>query len=77
MIVNIQKFYKRNQIDILMFGYVNAIMFNLPTTTLERALLNFQKHHRLTEETFNIEANKVTYYRMRDEFIQIEKTPKA
>jgi hypothetical protein len=77
MIVNIHKFYKRNQIDVLMFGYVNAFMFNFPAVTLEKALLNFQKHHGLTEETFNIEVNKVVYYRMRDEFIDLSKTQKT
>ncbi len=77
MIVDVHKFYKRNQIDILMFGYINAIVFNLPTVTLEKALLNFQKHHGLTEETFNIEANKSTYFRMRDEFIDLEKTKRS
>lgn len=77
MIVDVHKFYKKNAIDTLMFGYINGILFNLPTVTLEKALLNFQKHHSLTEETFNIEANKVTYYRMRDEFMDLGKTKKS
>lgn len=73
MIVNIEKFHKRTISDVLMFGYVNALLFNLPTTTIEKALLNFAKFHKNCEE-INIETARQTFYRMQKEFHEVEKS---
>lgn len=73
MQIDIQKFHKRTISDVLMFGYVNALLFNLPATTIEKALLNFAKFHKNCGE-INVETARITYYRMQKEFIEIEKT---
>lgn len=73
MIVNIKKLYKRNILEVMMFGYVNSLRFNMPTVSIEKAILNFMKHHSIDEEALNLETAKKSYYRMQNEYIESQK----
>lgn len=68
VVVDIKKFYKRGLIDAMMFGYVNALRFNIPSASIENAIKNFQKHHNLDEDNFNVDSAKVIYNRMQNEY---------
>ena len=72
--VDLEKFYKRNSGDTLMFGYISALLYNLPTTTLQRAMLNYMKFTNLSEETTNVNTLIVTYSRMKKEFYETQKS---
>lgn len=74
MLVNIEKFYKREVVEAMFFGYVNALVMNFPGISAEKAIINFQKYHKLDEELMNIESARKTYNRMQNEYIQIQKT---
>lgn len=74
MFVNTKKFYTRESMKAVFFGYVNALRFNMVNSSIERCALNFMKHHRLTEETFNMESAIREYHRMAAEYIETEKT---
>lgn len=74
MVVDLKKFYKRNTADTLMFGYVNALLFNFPTVTVEKAILNFMKHHNLNDDIINTDTVRTTYYRMQKEYIETQKS---
>lgn len=72
-VVQVEKFYKRHSIDAMMFGYVNALRFNIPSASVDFAIKNFMKHHNLTEEEMNIESARTIYNRMQNEYIQAGK----
>jgi hypothetical protein len=71
--VDIPKFCKRQPIEVLMFGWVNALRFNLPTITVEKAVLNFMDHNNIDEEVLSINTALSTYNRMQKEYFQMEK----
>lgn len=72
-IVDIKKFHKRNTSEAVMFGYVSALRFNFPTMTLEKCMLNFLKFHTI-EHDLNFDTAIVTYRRMQDEYIDLQRT---
>ena len=74
MFKNIKKFYKRENFKLIYFGYVNAIRFNMPTVSIEKATLNFMKHHQLADDDFSLESAMVEYNRMAKEYLETEKT---
>jgi len=74
MFKNIKKFYKRENFKLVYFGYVNAIRFNMPTVSVEKATLNFMKYHKLDDDEFNVKSAMMEYSRMSKEYIETEKT---
>lgn len=74
MLINIEKFYKREVIEAMFFGYVNGLIINFPGISVEKAIINFQKYHNVDEEMMNIESARTTYNRMQKEYFQLQKT---
>lgn len=77
MFVSIKRFYKKEQIKAMYFGYINALMFNIPNATIEHCIKNFMKHHKFDEETFNMNSALQEYQRMRKDYIETEKTEQS
>lgn len=74
MYLDIKKFYTRENIKLVFFGYMNALRFNIPNATLDHCAVNFMKHHRLTPETFNAKSAIQEYQRMTAEYLELERT---
>jgi len=70
----VHRFYRKNQMDLLMFGFVTGIKRVLPSVSITQAIDLFQDHYQLTEPTdFNCDSARITYNRMRDEFENLKK----
>lgn len=69
----LDKFVRRNVADIMMFTWVNCFRVNFPAVSVEKAIQNFMKHMGLHEDTYNSETAKKKYYRMDEEFRDMQK----
>lgn len=68
------KFYKRNLFDHMMFAHVKCIQHNLPTVTIEKAVLNFIDMYDIDEGEVSAESLRLKYYRMDSEYRETLKT---
>jgi hypothetical protein len=66
--VNLPRLYKRQAIDLLMFGFVTGMRSALPMVTLDDSLSYFMQKHNLSEEEYSYSGARSTYYRMEKEF---------
>lgn len=67
-------FQRRDTVDKLMFGWVQAFQRALPGVSVEKALSIFASHYGLSEADFNIPSQKTRYQRMVREFWEERKT---
>lgn len=70
----LEKFAKRNQVDIMMFTWVMCMRSNFPTSSVETCMMNFAKKNRKDEPNFNIKSELVKYYRMEEEYREMLRT---
>jgi hypothetical protein len=66
--INMPKLYKRQALDLMMFGFVNGMQSALPSMSLKNCLVYFQKRHNLSEDDYNLDSARITYYRMQKDF---------
>ena len=71
--IEIEKFYKREVVEAMFFGYVNALRMNFPAMSLQSIILDFQKRHGLNEDLMNLDTATSTYYRMEKEYVNLQK----
>jgi hypothetical protein len=74
MLIDIEKFYKREVAEAMFFGYVNGLVLNFPGISVEKAIENFQKYHKIDQELMNSETARKTYFRMQKEYFEVQKT---
>lgn len=67
------KFCKRYIADLMLFSWVLSFRRNLPAVTIEKAIHNFYKHTS-PEKDYNVDSEVVKYYRMEQDFNQMQKT---
>lgn len=73
MFVGFDKFLSKEAHKHILFGYVNAVRHNLPTVSVDKAILNFMKYHNLNDDNFNRDSARVTYNNMVKEYINFQK----
>jgi len=73
MVIGFEKFLTKESYKYVMFGYLNALRYNLPTITIDKSIRNFMKYHGLDDDTFNSDSARVTYYRMLKEYTEMQK----
>lgn len=66
--INIPKLYKRQSLDLLMFGFVMGMQTALPSLSLRDCIVMFKKCHNLSEDDLPYSGARVSYYRMLKEF---------
>ena len=69
---DLHKFLKADSYDKFMWSWVTCLRKNLPTVTVDAALQNFIAYFHLDPD--KIESMRVKYYRMCNEFIDLQKT---
>lgn len=67
------KFCKRYISDLMLFSWVLSFRRNLPAVTIEKAIHNFYKHVGGEAADYNIDSEKVKYYRMEADFDDMQK----
>lgn len=65
---NMPAFYRNKAIDFMMFAHVNAIMNNT-NMTIENAIYDFMDLYGLTMEEYPIDSAKVTYNKIKNNFL--------
>lgn len=74
MFKSIPKFWKRNQVEALMYGYVSAFLLNFPLVSVEKALVKFYEDFKIDEDEWPLETARKTYNRMKAEYFESIKT---
>lgn len=73
---DLEKFAKRNIVDVMMFTWVMCMRANFPTASVEKCMQNFANKNRKDDLDFNIESELVKYYRMDKEFREMQRSKK-
>lgn len=67
-------FYKKNAIDLVMFGYVTGCQDTLPSLKTNRCVERFLKKFDLNEDDYSIESALRTYTRILKDYWTSKKT---
>jgi hypothetical protein len=65
--IDLPKIYKRQAVDLLMFGFVNGVLSALPMVTIKDAIFLFMQKHKITEDHYDYGSARSRYYRMLNE----------
>jgi hypothetical protein len=66
--ISIPKLYRRQALDMLMFGFVGGMKAALPSLTINECLQMFQKEHSFSEDEYPLRSAWQTYNRMMEEY---------
>lgn len=69
----IPKFYKRQSLDTLMYGFVEGVTRALPTVSISDSITLFQQRFNLKPDDYPIDTARRTYNRMNHEYFDIGK----
>lgn len=72
-LLNVQKFYRFQTFDHIMFGYVQGLRKALPSMTLSDAILMFLDSFEIQEDNYCFDTAKQTYYRILNSIIEMTK----
>lgn len=61
---DIQRLYKCNAIDMMMFGWVTATRRFLPSVNIKDAISAFMDFHNMDDNEYPYESAEVTFQRM-------------
>lgn len=64
--LSIPAFYRRQGIDILLFGHITAL---LPSMTIRKAAEDFIETYRIDPEDYDIDTALVVYNNMKQKFL--------
>ena len=64
----IDAFYKKNSIDIMMFGWVASITEVLPAVSITQAIEMFKKWVELSDDDYPTSSAKIIYSRIKQNF---------
>lgn len=74
MIRGIKKLHKRRFDEAMLYGYVQALILNLPTISINKAIQNFTLKYKITDDDANTNTLLQTYNRINKEFLEAQKT---
>lgn len=73
----IPAFYKKNAVDLMMFGFVRGVKHTLPSmdrdSATNRCVESFLKEFGLTEDDYPIESAMRTHTRITEDFLWKDK----
>lgn len=70
----IKKLYKHPFEHAYFFGWVNSTQENLPTVSIQKAILNYMNKHQISEDEQNIETLTTRFKRMKLELLESQKS---
>lgn len=73
----VRGFLAAKVLDNFMFGYVYGVRQNLPSVSIEKAIVQFKKTFAVPDDTMSTLGAKRQYIRMEEQFINYLKTPDA
>jgi hypothetical protein len=72
----IPKLYKRNLETIGLYFWIEGQKRIVPAITIQQCIDSFMKYNGFTVDGFNAESAMVTYYQMKKEFYESQRTVK-
>lgn len=81
MLNDLPRFLSHEAHKYIFYGWVRAFRMNFPDVSVENAIVNFMKYHSvynevLTDDSFNAESARVTFYRLDSQFNDLYKKTK-
>lgn len=61
--------YKKNALNLLLYGFVTGVRATLHTVTIEKAVGMFMEAYELSDEDFNCDSAVASFGKMQKEFI--------
>ena len=71
--ISVPKMYRRNSLDLIMFGFVEGMKAALPSLTIQECLIMFQRKASLSDNEYPLESARMAYYRMQKEYTESNK----
>lgn len=68
--LDVPTLYRKQALDLIMYGFVNGIMTGLPSMDASEAIRIFIERNKFNQDDFPFESAQTTFYRMRTEFIK-------
>jgi hypothetical protein len=69
-VVCVPKLYKRNALDLMMFGFIEGVKTAMPTLTIQQCIILFNKKINTPNEDYSIEVDRNKYNRMKNEYYE-------
>lgn len=66
--------YRLNTLDTMIYTWINAQRFLIPSLSVENCALSFLMYHQIEEEELSLDKVKLTYYRIQKSIINERKT---
>jgi hypothetical protein len=70
-VVNIPRLYKWQSLDMMIFGYVQGLLYAIPTLTVTKAIKIFLENFNLTEDTYSFDYAYAGYFRVLASIVEI------
>ena len=70
-LLNIERFYRWQTFDHIMFGYVQGLRKALPGMKISEAILLFLESFGIEEDNYCFDAAKQTYYRILNSIVEV------
>lgn len=68
----IPKLYRRNAIDLVMFGYISSHKKILPSMSIENIIYDFCKEYNIDLDEFDIGSATRKYYKLIQDLIKLK-----
>jgi hypothetical protein len=69
-VVCVPKLYRRNALDLMMFGFIEGVKTAMPTLTIQQCIILFNKKINTPNEDYSIEVDRNKYNRMKNEYYE-------
>jgi len=73
MLKGIIKIHKRRFEEAMFYGYIQGLLLNLPTISINKAVYNFMEKNKITDDDVNFNTLITTYHRIHKEMIEAQK----
>lgn len=71
---NVSRLYQHNALCVMIFTWIKAQKFTVPSISVEESALAFMKHEKIDEEEMSLRAVTSIYERINKELIEQSKT---
>jgi hypothetical protein len=71
---NLPVICQRQMLDVIIFTWIDAQRFTLPTISVEESAKSFLAHHKIDEGELSLDKIRKTYYRILNDLIDEQKT---
>lgn len=66
--------YRKQILDVMIYTWIDAQRFTLPTITVEDSAISFMRHYKISEDQLSLKKVTETFWRIQKELIDEQKT---